>query len=290
MPSPAFGPLVSTAWLGAERGAPDLLGVDASWYLPAMNRDPRKEYLEAHIPGAIFWDLDALSDLGSPLPHMLPDAETFARSVGQLGISNDDRIVVYDGSGTNLRAPRVWWMFRVFGHDQVAVRDGGFQKWAAESRPVAAGLETRAPVRFEARFRPELVRDRSQVQAASESGAVQLLDARSAGRFAGTEPEPRPGLASGHVPGAKNLPYGELTGPDGRMLSPVELERRFTDAGIDLDRPVITSCGSGVSACVLALGLELVGHRRYAVYDGSWAEWGRDGKVETGPANSSRSG
>jgi thiosulfate/3-mercaptopyruvate sulfurtransferase len=267
-------PLVSTEWLASHLEDADLVVVDSSWYLAAMQRDAKAEYREHHIPGAVFWDLDLLSDQRTPLPHMLPDPETFAREVGNLGIADRDRIVVYDGSGANLSAPRVWWMFRVHGHDEVAVLDGGMGKWLAEGRRVESGLVSRPGRTFVARFRPELVRSLAQVEASVGRPDVQLLDARSPGRFIGAEPEPRPGLRSGHIPGAKNLPYGELVAPDGTLLPPEELARKFRAAGIDLDRPVVTSCGSGVSACALALGLEAAGHQRYAVYDGSWAEWG----------------
>jgi thiosulfate/3-mercaptopyruvate sulfurtransferase len=271
-------PLVGTDWLASHLGEPDLVVVDASWYLAAMQRDPKTEYQERHIPSALFWDLDLLSDQRTALPHMLPDPDTFAREVGRLGIGDQDRIVVYDGSGANLSAPRVWWMFRVHGHDDVAVLDGGMVKWLAERRPVESGSMTRPVQTFNARFRPELVRTAAEVEASLGRPDEQLLDARSAARFAGTEPEPRPGLRSGHIPGAKNLPYAELVAPDGTLLPRDELIRKFEAAGIDLDRPVVTSCGSGVSACALALGLEVAGSRRYAVYDGSWAEWG----LETG--------
>ena len=248
--------------------------VDASWYLAAMGRDPRAEFIAGHIPGAIFWDIDALSDQHTALPHMLPDPETLSQQIGALGIANADRVVVYDGSGTNLSAPRVWWMLRLAGHDAVAVLDGGIGKWRAEGRPLESGTSSRPARTFRVHWRPELVRSLDQVQEISATGSAQLLDARSPGRFAGNEPEPRPGIRSGHIPGARNLPYPELVSSDGTLLPEARLAERYRSAGIDLDRPVVTSCGSGVTACALALGLHLLGRRDYAVYDGSWTEWG----------------
>ena len=268
------GPLVSTDWLAGHLGASDLVVFDASWYLAAMARDPLAEYRAAHIPGAVFWDLDALSDQRTSLPHMLPDAGEIEPMVQHLGVHRGDAVVVYDGSGTNLSAPRVWWTFRVLGHDKVAVLDGGIGKWRVEGRPVERGEVTRPRGDWTATLQPRLIRSVDQVQSVLRSGAAQLLDARTAGRFNGTEPEPRPGLRSGHIPSAKNLPYGDLVRPDGTVRPVDELRARFRGAGVDLEKPVITSCGSGVSASALALGLELLGHRGYAVYDGSWTEWG----------------
>ncbi|MGQ0704159.1 MAG: 3-mercaptopyruvate sulfurtransferase [Gemmatimonadales bacterium] len=270
-------PIVATAWLAAHLGEPDLVVVDASWYLPAMQRDARAEHLAGHIPGAVFWDLDALSDQHTALPHMLPDPDTLARSIGGLGMGSGDRVVVYDGSGANLSAARVWWTLRVAGHDAVTVLDGGLVRWRAEGRPLESGPVERQPARFRVRWRPELVRSLSEVREAIETGTILVVDARSRGRFAGTEPEPRPGLRGGHLPGARNLPFAELVDAGGRLLSKEELAKRFTEAGVDLSRPIVTSCGSGVTACALALGLHVLGHRDYAVYDGSWSEWGRVG-------------
>lgn len=287
MPDSSFPvPLVSAEWLAAHLGDPALAIVDASWYLAAARRHPRAEYETGHIPGAVFWDLDALSDRTVDLPHMLPDPGTLARQIGALGIGGQDRVVVYDGSGVNLSAPRVWWMLRVMGHDAVAVLDGGLGRWRAEGRRLDTGVSARPPARFTPRFRPALVQSLDAVQSSLATGPAQLLDARSRGRFEGSEPEPRPGLRGGHVPGARNLPYNELVDQDGRVLPPKHLRRRYLDAGVDLSRPIVLSCGSGVSACALALGLELVGHHHYAVYDGSWSEWGREGgpPVEMGPA------
>ncbi|MGE0555583.1 MAG: 3-mercaptopyruvate sulfurtransferase [Gemmatimonadales bacterium] len=278
-------PVVDPEWLAGHLAEPNLVVVDASWYLPAMARDPKAEYQAGHLPGAIFWDLDALSEQDTGLPHMLPSPETFARQVGALGIGNDDRVVVYDGSGTNLSAPRVWWELRAFGHDRVAVLDGGLAGWRAKGYATEGGIVRRDPTRFVARPRPELVISLEQVTAAIGSGSAQLLDARSAGRFAAREPEPRPGIRGGHLPGSRNLPFGELVDASGRLRSAAELRALFGNAGVDLDRPVITSCGSGVSACALALALAAVGHRDAAVYDGSWTEWGgrADTPIDTGP-------
>lgn len=282
-------PLVSTGWLAGQLGATDLVVVDASWYLAAMQRAPRAEYLAGHLPGAVFWDLDRLSDTRSPLPHMFPEPATLAREIGELGIGEGDRVVVYDGSGVNLSAPRIWWMLKAMGHESVAVLDGGLALWRAEGRPLERGTAPRRPAQFTARLELGLLRSLDQLRAGLDAGAVQLLDARSAGRFAGTEPEPRPGLRGGHIPGARNLPYTELVDSAGRMLPPDQLARRYRAAGVDLSRPIVTSCGSGVTACALALGLDLLGVREYAVYDGSWSEWGQaqGPPVETGPGDPS---
>jgi thiosulfate/3-mercaptopyruvate sulfurtransferase len=208
---------------------------------------------------------------------MLPDPDTLGRLIGALGIGNQDRVVVYDGSGVNLSAARVWWTLRVAGHEAVAVLDGGLGKWRAEGRPLESGPSTRPARPFRVRWRPELVRSLPEVEAIVAQGTAQLLDARSAGRFAGTEPEPRPGIRSGHIPHARNLPFDTLVNRDGTLLPSDALAERFRAAGIDLSRPVVTSCGSGVTACALALGLHVLGRRDYAVYDGSWTEWGAPG-------------
>lgn len=274
MAEPLPAPLVPVDWLAARVGSPGLVVVDASWYLPIQNRSAVGEYLAGHVPGAVFWDIDALSDRASPLPHMLPDPAALARAIGVLGIGNEDRVIVYDGSPNHASAGRVWWTLRVAGHEQVAVLDGGIAAWRRAGQPVRAGGTPWAPKRFDVRWRGELVRSRTEVEQASDTGG-QILDARSRGRFAGTEPEPRAGLRSGHIPGSKNLPYPELTGAEGLLNAAAALRSQLGAAGIDLGRPVITSCGSGVTACALALALEVVGHRKWSVYDGSWAEWGR---------------
>lgn len=267
------GPLVSTQWLADHLGDAGLRVVDGTYFLPHLKRDAAAEFRARHIPGAVRFDIDDIKDAGNPLPHMLPDAETFAAKVGALGIASDRAVVAYDGLGL-MSAARVWWMFRVFGHDNVAVLDGGLPKWLKDGRPVETGDAAPAPARFAARFRPELVRDLDAVAADLESRREQVVDARSHGRFAGTEPEIRPGLRGGHMPGAKNLPFTELLGPDATMLPPDRIEAKFRGADIDPARPIVTSCGSGVTACVLALGLHLIGRTNTAVYDGSWTEWG----------------
>ncbi|HET6576950.1 MAG TPA: 3-mercaptopyruvate sulfurtransferase [Gemmatimonadales bacterium] len=279
-------PLVSTEWLDARLGGPGLRVVDGSWYLPASGRDPAAEYAAGHIPGAVFFDLDATSDPASPLPHMLPDAGSFARRMAGLGLSDTDDLVVYDGSGVNLSAPRVWWTFRVFGHDRVAVLDGGLVKWRREGRPLEAGTVAAAPGRFTARLDRVAVRDLAAVRANLETGAEQVVDMRSAGRFAGTSPEPRAGLRGGHVPGSLNLPFDELVSGDGTLLPRDALRRRLALAGIDPARPIIATCGSGTSACALVYALHVLGNDRVALYDGAWTEWGGrdDTPVATGRA------
>ena len=271
--------VVATEWLAAKLGTPGLRMLDGSWYLPGSGRDAATEYAAGHIPGAVFFDIDASSDPTTPLPHMLPTAESFAERMAGLGLSDSDHIVVYDGSGLNLSAPRVWWMFRTFGHDRVSVLDGGSGKWRREHRPIEQGIITLPPGRFTARLERAAVRDLASVRANIHQRVEQLVDTRSAGRFAGLEPEPRPGLRGGHVPGSVNLPFTDLVRPDGTMLPPEELRRRLVEAGIDLSRPVVATCGSGTSACALVLSLRLIGHTQAAVYDGAWAEWG--GRADT---------
>jgi thiosulfate/3-mercaptopyruvate sulfurtransferase len=271
--------VVSTEWLATRLGSPGLRVIDASWYLPDSGRDAAAEYEAAHIPGAVFFDVDASSDRQSPFPHMLPTEAEFAERMASLGLNDSDDLVVYDGSGVNLSAPRVWWMFRIFGHAQVSILDGGIGKWRREHRALEAGLVIPPAGRFTARLDRRMVRDLAAVRTNIHERAEQLVDVRSAGRFAGLEPEPRPGLRGGHVPGSVNLPFTELVQSDGTTLPLEELRRRFVEAGIDLSRPVVATCGSGTSACALVLGLHLIGHTNTAVYDGAWAEWG--GRADT---------
>ena len=277
--------LVSTEWLAPRIGTPNLRIVDASWFLPNDHRNAAAEYAAAHIPGAIFFDVDASSDQTSPLPHMLPTADAFAARMSALGVSDTDDIVVYDRSGTNLSAARVWWMFRVFGHRATAVLDGGLGAWRAEGRPLEAGIVAGAPGMFTARLDAARVRNLDAMRANLETRREQVIDARSAGRFAGTAPEPRPGLRGGHVPGSLSLPYTELVTPNGTMRPAADLRLTFDALGADLDRPIVASCGSGTTACCIALALDLLGAPDVSVYDGSWTEWaGRaDTPIETGP-------
>jgi thiosulfate/3-mercaptopyruvate sulfurtransferase len=269
----AFPLTVSTEWLAAHLREPDVRVIDATNYLPHLKRDAHAEYRQAHIPGAVFFAIDEIADTSSPLPHMLPAPDGFAKAVGELGIGAGDRVIAYGGKGM-IASARAWWMFRVFGHDRVAVLDGGLAKWRAEGRPVEAGEKTSSTRRFTAHFRPELVRDLAQIRANLEHPKEQLVDARSAGRFAGTEAEPRAGLRGGHIPGSRNLPYAQLFAPDDTMLPEGALRKAFDDANLSLGQPITATCGSGVSACVLALALAALGRRDVAIYDGSWSEWG----------------
>lgn len=273
--------LVSTQWLSEHLGDPDLVVVDSSWHMPASGRSGRGEFFAAHIPGARFLDIDEVKDCSSPVPHALPGAGQFAAAMEHLGIGSDDRIVVYDNSPTR-NAARGWFMFRHFGAQTVAILDGGFQKWVAEGRPAESGEPPPREASFETAERDEVV---TKPELLAGTG-LPWLDARAKGRFEGTEPDPRPGIAAGHAPGARNLPFASLYREDGTFRSIAEIRRLFTDAGVDPIRPFIASCGSGVTANSLIFAAHLMGNDSTKLYDGSWSEWGADPATPkvTGPA------
>lgn len=285
IPSPADDPktLVSTEWLESHLKDPDLRVLDASWYMPDAGRDPKAEYDAGHIPGARFFDIDEISDLRSTLPHMAPPPEKFISRMRAMGVGDGHQVVVYDGAGL-FSAARVWWLFRLMGKTDVAVLDGGLPKWRAEGREI----EDLPPIMRDRHItvsrQHHLVKDVTQVAHASKLGEAEILDARSEGRFKGEVPEPRPGLRSGHIPGSRNIPFATLLNADGTMKDPAALRAVFDAAGVDLSKPAITSCGSGVTAAIISLALERIGHRNHSLYDGSWSEWGMydDLKVEKG--------
>jgi len=264
--------LVSTDWLAARLSASDTTVVDGSFYLPALKRDAAAEYLAGHIPGAVRFDIDAIADHSNPLPHMLPSAEQFAREAGALGIADTDTIVVYDGIGLG-GAPRVWWTFRIFGARNVFILDGGLPKWKAEGRPLEAGVAARAPRKFAAKLDAAVVAGVADIERALAQRSAQVVDARPADRFRGEAPEPRPGLRPGHMPGALNVPSTALV-ENGRLIAPERIAQAFAAGGVDLDKPIITSCGSGVTAATLWFALDAIGKAPKALYDGSWSEWG----------------
>ncbi len=277
--------MVSTTWLADHLDDPDLVIVDATWFMPGTPRDARAEHAERHIPGAVFFDIDEISDHANPLPHMLAEPADFAVHARRLGVEPHSTVVVYDAQGL-FSAPRVWWNFRVMGHDKVCVLDGGLPKWIAEAHPLEDGWPQRDHGVFKAHFDAKLVRSLEATRAALAARREQVIDARSAARFSGEAPEPREGLRSGHMPGAFNLPSASLVTADGTLADSETLKHLFAGSGVDLDRPIIVSCGSGVSAAILALGLARLGRWEVPIYDGSWTEWGgrTDTPVATGAA------
>ena len=269
---PASKNLVTTDWLAARLCEPEISIVDGSFYLPALKRDAKAEYLAGHIPGAVFFDIDGIADHSTELPHMLPGTTQFDKDVGALGIGKDDTIVVYDSAGLG-GAPRVWWTFRIFGASKVYILDGGLPKWKAEGRQLEQGATQRTPRKFESELNTRVVASVDDVQMALTDKSAQVVDARPANRFSGEAPEPRQGIRSGHMPGAKNVPVTELI-EDGRLIAPDKIKEKFAAGGVDLNKPVITSCGSGVTAATLWFALDAIGKAPKALYDGSWTEWG----------------
>lgn len=277
--------LVTTDWLAQRLTAPEIRILDASWYLPTANRDTQAEYAKLHIPGARFFDIDEIADLRSDLPHMVPSVEKFMSRMRAMGVGDGHQVVVYDSAGI-FSAPRVWWLFRTMGQENVAVLDGGLPKWLAEGRDLTAAKPTIRDRHMTVSKLTDRVKDVTEVAMASKLGDWEIVDARAADRFRGEAPEPRPGLRMGHIPGSKNLPWADVLNEDGTMKDPDTLKALFVKAGVDLGKPVISTCGSGVNAAILDLALTRIGHKRHAVYDGAWAEWGmyNDLNVATGDA------
>ncbi len=282
----ARDPLVTTQWLADHLNDPRVKVLDASFKMPGVLPLPKDDYLASHIPGAVYFDVDAVSDHSNSLPHMFPSAEQFGRDVGGLGVGNGDTVVLYDSGGW-VAAPRAWWMFLSFGYEDVKILNGGLKKWTAEGRPVESGNVAPKPATFKAAFDAKRVRTMQQMIANVQSKAEQVIDARAADRFEGRVPEPRPGLRPGHIPGSRNLPYGNLIAADGTMKPLDDMRAAFTGIGVDLAKPIATSCGSGVSAAVLTLALYRLGIENPALYDGSWSEWGvlNGPEIATGPAS-----